>query len=120
MLRLYDQTEAARNFSIQDRCLLIVLDEGDPALIDAVMAVVAEECRAITGAEDLDPEVVDKWLTHRNDVSALETTIRRGIVVDRHKVDLEEPLRSLGTYKVAVRVYQGMSPEVTIIVEPKG
>ena len=45
---------------------------------------------------------------------------RRGIVVDRHKVDLEEPLKSLGTYKVAVKVYQGMAPEVTIIVEPKG
>jgi len=45
---------------------------------------------------------------------------RRGIEVDRHKVDLEEPLKSLGTYKVAVKVYAGMSPEVTVIVEPKG
>ena len=45
---------------------------------------------------------------------------RRGINVDRHKVELDEPLKSLGTYKVAVRVYSGMSPEVTIIVEPKG
>ena len=45
---------------------------------------------------------------------------RRGINVDRHKVDLDEPLKSLGTYKVAVRVYAGMSPEVTVQVEPKG
>src|SRR5262249_9139299 len=45
---------------------------------------------------------------------------RRGIDVDRHKIDLEEPLKSLGTYKVAVKVYQGLSPEVTIVVEPKG
>ncbi|HXX59688.1 MAG TPA: 50S ribosomal protein L9 [Candidatus Bathyarchaeia archaeon] len=45
---------------------------------------------------------------------------RRGIEVDRHKVDLEEPLKSLGTYKVAVKVYAGMSPEVTVVVEPKG
>jgi large subunit ribosomal protein L9 len=45
---------------------------------------------------------------------------RRGIVVDRHKVDLPDPLKSLGTYKVAVKVYAGMSPEVTIVVEPKG
>ena len=45
---------------------------------------------------------------------------RRGIVVDRHKVDLDEPLKSLGTYKVAIKVYAGMAPEVTIIVEPKG
>ena len=45
---------------------------------------------------------------------------RRGIVVDRHKVDLEEPLKSLGTYKVAIKVFPGMAPEVTIVVEPKG
>jgi large subunit ribosomal protein L9 len=45
---------------------------------------------------------------------------RRGITVDRHKIDLDEPLKSLGTYKVAVKVYSGMTSEVTIIVEPKG
>ena len=45
---------------------------------------------------------------------------RRGIVVDRHKVDLEEPLKSLGTYKVAVKVGPGLTPEVTVVVEPKG
>jgi large subunit ribosomal protein L9 len=45
---------------------------------------------------------------------------RRGIEVDRHKVDLDEPLKTLGTYKVAVRVFQGLSPEVTVVVEPKG
>jgi large subunit ribosomal protein L9 len=45
---------------------------------------------------------------------------RRGITVDKHKVDLEQPLKSLGTYKVAVKVYSGMTPEVTVVVEPKG
>jgi len=45
---------------------------------------------------------------------------RRGIEIDRHKIDLEEPRKSLGTYKVAVKVFSGMTPEVTIIVEPKG
>jgi large subunit ribosomal protein L9 len=45
---------------------------------------------------------------------------RRGIDVDRHKIDLEEPLKSLGTYKVAVKVLSGLTPEVTIVVEPKG
>jgi large subunit ribosomal protein L9 len=45
---------------------------------------------------------------------------RRGIAVDRHKIDLEEPLKTLGTYKVAIKVFSGMTPEVTIIVEPKG
>ena len=45
---------------------------------------------------------------------------RRGIEIDRHKIDLDEPLRQLGTYKVAIRVYSEMTPEVTIEVEPKG
>ena len=45
---------------------------------------------------------------------------RRGINIDRHKVELDEPLKSLGTYKVAVKVFSGMAPEVTIVVEPKG
>ncbi|HYL41194.1 MAG TPA: 50S ribosomal protein L9 [Candidatus Binatus sp.] len=45
---------------------------------------------------------------------------RRGIVVDRHKVDLDEPLKSLGTYKVAGKGAAGLTPEVTVVVEPKG
>jgi large subunit ribosomal protein L9 len=45
---------------------------------------------------------------------------RRGIVVDRHKVDLEEPLKTLGTYKIAIRVFPGLTSEVTVAVEPKG
>jgi large subunit ribosomal protein L9 len=45
---------------------------------------------------------------------------RRGIEVDRHKIDLGEPLKSLGTYKVAIKVFAGMTPEVTVVVEPKG
>ena len=45
---------------------------------------------------------------------------RRGIMVDKHKIELEQPLKSLGTYKVAIKVYAGMTSEVTIVVEPKG
>jgi large subunit ribosomal protein L9 len=45
---------------------------------------------------------------------------RRGITVDRHKIDLEEPLKTLGTYKVAIKVFPGLTPEVTIAVEPQG
>ena len=45
---------------------------------------------------------------------------RRGIEVDRHKVELEDPLKTLGTYKVAVKVHAGLTPEVTVVVEPKG
>ena len=45
---------------------------------------------------------------------------RRGIEIDRHKIDLEDPLKTLGTYKVAIKVFTGMTAEVTVVVEPKG
>jgi alkyldihydroxyacetonephosphate synthase len=81
VLRLYDEREAKRNFSVEDAAVLVVLDEGDAGLIDAVMAVVADECTATGGVPD-DPELVARWLEHRNDVSALESLTRAGIVVD--------------------------------------
>ena len=49
-----------------------------------------------------------------------EALARRGIEVDRHKIELDEPLKTLGTYKVAIKVYSGMTSEVTVVVEPKG
>jgi len=55
-----------------------------------------------------------------NNQDIAEALGRRGITVDKHKIDLEQPIKSLGTYKVAVKVLGGMTPEVTIIVEPKG
>jgi large subunit ribosomal protein L9 len=50
-----------------------------------------------------------------------EALARRGIEVDRHRIELEEPLKQLGTYMVAVRIHPGLDPaEVTVVVEPKG
>ncbi len=55
-----------------------------------------------------------------NNHDIAEALARRGIMIDKHKIDLAQPIKSLGTYKVAVKVYAGMTPEVTIVVEPKG
>jgi large subunit ribosomal protein L9 len=55
-----------------------------------------------------------------NNQDIAEALGRRGITIDKHKIDLEQPIKSLGTYKVAIKVLSGMTPEVTIVVEPKG
>ena len=55
-----------------------------------------------------------------NNQDIAEALGRRGITIDKHKIDLEQPIKSLGTYKVAIKVMTGMTPEVTIVVEPKG
>jgi large subunit ribosomal protein L9 len=55
-----------------------------------------------------------------NNQDIAEALGRRGIAIDKHKIDLDQPIKSLGTYKVAIKVMAGMTPEVTIVVEPKG
>ncbi|HUO49814.1 MAG TPA: FAD-binding oxidoreductase, partial [Acidimicrobiales bacterium] len=81
VLRLYDATESARNFEVAGRALLVVLDEADPGLLEATMAVVADECEVL-GARPEDEALVGRWLHHRNDVSALAPVYKAGIVVD--------------------------------------
>ncbi|HEY5250930.1 MAG TPA: FAD-binding oxidoreductase [Acidimicrobiales bacterium] len=81
VLRLYDHAESARNFDVPDHCVLVVLDEADPGLLDATVAVVEAECAA-GGATPLDEGLVERWMSHRNDVSALAPLYRAGIVVD--------------------------------------
>ncbi len=49
VLRLYDNTESARSFSHPETNVLIVLDEADPGLVAATLAVVDAECRGRTG-----------------------------------------------------------------------
>jgi alkyldihydroxyacetonephosphate synthase len=82
VLRLYDEIESRRNFGL-DSCALLVLDEGDAVVVDAMMAVVAEECASFAV---LDAALVDRWLTRRNDVSMLAPLIRSGLVVDTFEV----------------------------------
>ncbi len=82
VLRLYDETESRRHFEI-DGCALIVLDEGDPSLVAATMAIVHEEC---VSANELDVSVVERWLQRRNDVSGLAELWAGGLVVDTIEV----------------------------------
>jgi alkyldihydroxyacetonephosphate synthase len=83
VLRLYDATESGRSFDLPDTNVLVVLDEADPALLEATLAVVDEECRE---ASPLGTDLVARWLEHRNDVSQLAPLWRAGIVVDTAEV----------------------------------
>lgn len=83
VLRLYDPVESERNFADAGGCVLIVLDEADPVLLDATMAVVDAECAT---ASRLDDALVAHWFSTRNDVSALGPLWRAGIVVDTAEI----------------------------------
>jgi alkyldihydroxyacetonephosphate synthase len=104
VLRLYDGVEADRGYHVgTDRCLVLVLDEGDPEIVGATMAVVAAEAHVPGGpeAEAMDEALVEQWLGHRNDVSQLEPLIAGGLVVDT--LEVSGPWSALaGAYAAAV------------------
>jgi len=91
VVRLYDEPESRRSFDT-DTNVLIALDEGDPAIIGAAMSVLGDECDS-AGAERLDGGLVERWLDHRNDVSALASVTRAGIVVDT--IEISAPWAAL-------------------------
>ena len=85
VLRLYDATEADRSYQTGAVHLLLMLDEGDAHITEATRRIVDEACIA-AGADLADVAFVEQWLGHRNDVSALEALISRGLVVDTMEV----------------------------------
>ncbi|MGI9030170.1 MAG: FAD-binding oxidoreductase, partial [Ilumatobacteraceae bacterium] len=86
VLRLYDPAESQRGH-VGDgrRALLLVLDECDEALVQATLDIVAAECLA-DGAEAGADALVDAWLAHRTDTSALQALTRKGFVVDTMEI----------------------------------
>lgn len=86
VLRLYDEQESARSHGGDGHtATLLVLDEADEAIVDAVMGIVGDEARAV-GCTEADRSLVEHWLEHRNDTSALQALVSRGYVVDTMEV----------------------------------
>ncbi|HEV7523516.1 MAG TPA: FAD-binding oxidoreductase [Acidimicrobiia bacterium] len=96
VLRLYDAVEADRSYKTGAVHLLLMLDEGDAHITEATRRVVDEEC-IVAGAETTDVAFVEQWLGHRNDVSALEALISRGLVVDTMEI--------AGTWRALPEIY---------------
>jgi len=87
VLRLYDAIESQRSHGGDGTtCTLLVLDQADPASVGSTMSVVHEECLATDGCHPISPDLVDRWMEHRNDTSALQALTRKGFVVDTMEV----------------------------------
>lgn len=54
-------------------------------------------------------------VTVRDIIDALN---RQGVEVEKRMVLLTEPIKTVGTFKIPIRVYQGIKPEITVEVVP--
>jgi len=104
VLRLYDATEADRSYHTGSAHLLLMLDEGDAHVTESTRRIVDEECAA---AEPADVAHVEHWLQNRNDVSALEALISRGLVVDTMEI--------AGPWRALPRIYRETIAAITAV-----
>jgi large subunit ribosomal protein L9 len=49
----------------------------------------------------------------------LDALAAQNITVEKRMVLLSEPIKQLGTYKVPIRVYKGVEPEITVEITPE-
>lgn len=86
VLRLYDAVESQRGQGGDGtQCMLLVLDEGHGDLVDTTMSIV-ERAATAAGAQPMPDALVDAWMGHRNDTSALQGLTRKGFVVDTMEI----------------------------------
>jgi large subunit ribosomal protein L9 len=55
-------------------------------------------------------------ITTRNIADALES---QDIVVEKKMILLNEPIKNIGTYKIPIRVYKDVEPEIIVEVTPE-
>jgi len=44
---------------------------------------------------------------------------QQGIHVDKRKIDLAEPIRSLGEFQVGIKLHHEVRPQITVVVAPE-
>ena len=94
------------SFDFSDGHVLIALDEGDERRSWTRRCGCSP--RSAASAEALDAGLVERWFSHRNDVSALESVTRAGIVVDT--IEIAAPWTVLrGIYDDALAALSGDS-----------
>jgi large subunit ribosomal protein L9 len=49
----------------------------------------------------------------------IEALAKQDIVVEKRMILLKEPIKALGSYKIPIRVYKEVEPEVTVEIIPE-
>ncbi|TYT73939.1 50S ribosomal protein L9 [Desulfobotulus mexicanus] len=79
------------------------------------LAVRLNEISITLSAKVADEGKLYGSITVQDIVRALQ---EQNVEVERRQLLLPEPIKALGTYKVPVRVYKGVEPEITVEVVP--
>lgn len=120
----------ARNFLLPKRLAVVATDANKKIVEQERQAYLRREAKAKAESEDLANLMANVTVTLRQragennqlfgsvtakDIAdALEA---QKFHVDRRKIQLDEPIRTLGEHKVTVRLHRDISTDINVIVE---
>jgi large subunit ribosomal protein L9 len=122
----------ARNFLLPKRLAVPATDSNKKIVEQEREAYVRREAKDVSESEDLAKLLTGVTLTFRHKVGennhlfgsvtakdiadALEA---QKFHVERRKVQLEEPIRTVGEYEIAVRLHRDVTTHIKVVVEPE-
>jgi large subunit ribosomal protein L9 len=122
----------ARNFLLPKRLAVRATDSNKKIVEQEREAYVRREAKDVSESEDLAKLLTGVTLTFRHKVGennhlfgsvtakdiadALEA---QKFHVERRKVQLDEPIRTVGEYEVAVRLHRDVTTQIKVLVEPE-
>jgi large subunit ribosomal protein L9 len=122
----------ARNFLLPKRLAVAATTANKKIVEQEREAYLRREAKAKTDSEDLAKLMTNVKLTFRQKVGennqlfgsvtakdiadALEA---QRFHIERRKVQLDEPIRTLGDHKVTLRLHRDVTVEIDVVVEPE-
>ena len=121
----------ARNFLLPKRLAVTATDANRKIVEQEREAYLRREAKVQSEAQDLAKLMTNVTVTFRQRVGennqlfgsvtakdiadALEA---QKFHVDRRKIQLDEPIRTLGEHKITLRLHREVSTEINVVVEP--
>jgi len=119
----------ARNFLLPKRLAVAATDANKKIVEQERQAHLRKEAKLVSDASDLAKMMADVSVTiaqkaGENDQlfgsvtskDIAEALEQQGYSIDRRKIALDEPIRTLGEYKVTVRLHREVPAEITVRV----
>lgn len=122
----------ARNFLLPKKLAVAATASNKKIVEQEREAFLRREAKAKTDAEDLGKLMTNVRLTFHQRVGennqlfgsvtskdiadALEA---QRFHIDRRKVQLDEPIKTLGEHKVGLRLHRDVTTDITVVVEPE-
>jgi large subunit ribosomal protein L9 len=120
----------ARNYLLPQKLAVLATESNKKIVEQEREAWLRKEAKIKTDAEDLGRLLSGVTLTFRQKVGendhlfgsvtakdVAEALEKQNFHIDRRKVSLDDPIKTLGEHKVALRLHREVSIEIPVIVE---